>query len=178
MKDIRKYFFLLLIVLAPLVFNEIHVNKRKQKGDYYNLKQKVEIVRVVDGDTIIIHLNNHDERLRLIGINAPESVKPNSPIECFGKEASQHMKDLLADKTSLEFVRDSTQEARDRFGRLLGYIFIDDQNIAEQMILDGYAYEYTYHKSNPYEYQSDFKHAEQKARKEKRGLWAEGVCDK
>ncbi len=91
-------------------------------------------------------------------------------------EASNHTKEIIKNK-KLEFLADSSQASRDRFGRLLGYIFIDKDNLAERMIADGYAYEYTYHKNHPYQYQRAFKDAEHIAQREKRGLWADGACD-
>ena len=165
-------FLVMFVVLFLKKYFSNTINKKHEN----NNTQKVELLRVVDGDTLIARLNNKKERLRLVGMNAPESVKPNSPVECFGQEASHHIKDILGHSSSLKFMEDFSQGSRDRFGRLLGYIFIDEKNLAEQMIFDGYAYEYTYHKNHPYKYQYDFKRAEKNARKEKRGLWADESC--
>ncbi len=146
-------------------------HKEKEK------REKVELLRVVDGDTLIIKKDGIRERLRLIGMDAPESVKPKNPVECFGKEASRHMSALVHKKgNEALFQADLSQGKRDRFGRLLGYIFLDGTNLAEKMIRDGYAYEYTYRKDNPYQYQKIFQNAEREAKKEMRGLWAPGAC--
>ena len=115
------------------------------------------------------------ETIRLIGIDTPETVHPSKPVECFGVEASNKAKQLLSGKTvSLE--TDASQGTRDRYGRLLGYIILSDgTNFNKLMIEQGYAYEYTY--STAYKYQTTFKSAEQYARTNGIGLWADGVCD-
>ena len=130
-----------------------------------------EVVRVVDGDTIDVSIDGKTERIRLIGINTPETVDPRKPVECFGVEASNKAKELLTGKkVSLE--SDSTQGERDKYDRLLRYAFIDgDINFNLLMIQTGFAYEYTY--DLPYKYQSEFKEAQQKATASKAGLWGD-----
>jgi len=83
----------------------------------------VPVVRVVDGDTIIVHLHGQDERVRLIWIDAPESVHPTRPVEPFGEEASQFMKDLLENQSVL--LEMDVQE-RDMYGRLLAYVRLNE----------------------------------------------------
>jgi len=148
----------------PKQENTTTENKRK----YYT------VVKVVDGDTITVNINGNDETLRLIGIDTPETVHPSKPVECFGIEASNKAKELLnGQKVSLE--ADSTQGKRDKYGRLLYYVFLEDgTHFNKLMIRDGYAYEYTY--NIPYKYQNEFKEAEQDAKNNKRGLWADGAC--
>jgi micrococcal nuclease len=133
-----------------------------------------DVAKVVDGDTIDVMMNGEKTRVRLIGINTPEVVDPRKPVECFGKEASAHAKDILTGKkVSLE--SDPTQTDRDKYDRLLRYIFLEDgTNFNESMIREGYAYEYTY--DLPYKYQAQFKAAQKEASDAGRGLWAEGVC--
>jgi micrococcal nuclease len=134
-----------------------------------------ELIRVVDGDTLVVAVNGKEEKIRIIGINTPESVQPNSPIECFGEEARDHMNDLLSDAIILRITTDPTQDTRDRYRRLLAHIFIGDMNIAEQMIIDGYAYEYTYRAA--YIYQLEYKKAEKEAQNNGRGLWSPETCN-
>ena len=78
------------------------------------------VVRVVDGDTIVVDIGDHRETVRLIGIDTPETVKPESPVECFGPEASARTKALLPPGTKVRLERDA--EARDDYGRLLAYV--------------------------------------------------------
>src|SRR5437879_2174432 len=80
------------------------------------------VIRVVDGDTIVVALpRKHNESVRLIGIDTPESVKPNTSVQCFALEASARTKALLPPHTPVRLVRDA--EARDRYGRLLAYVY-------------------------------------------------------
>ena len=69
------------------------------------------VVRVVDGDTIDVTVDGTEERVRLIGIDTPETVKPNTPVECFGPEASAHTKELLPAGTPVYLERDARSPA-------------------------------------------------------------------
>lgn len=137
--------------------------------------QPVEVVKVVDGDTLDVRINGKTERLRLIGIDTPETVDPRKAVQCFGVEASNKAKELLEGKmVTLE--ADPEQGERDKYKRLLRYIFLPDgQSFNKLMISEGYAYEYTY--ETPYKYQAEYKQAQKDAEANKKGLWADKVCD-
>lgn len=79
--------------------------------------------RVVDGDTIAVRVDGADERVRYIGVDTPETVKPNAPVECFGQAASAFNRRLVrtGERVTLRFDR----ELRDRYGRLLAYVYRD-----------------------------------------------------
>ena len=79
------------------------------------------VVRVIDGDTIDLRLDGAVERVRLIGVDTPETVKPNTPVQCYGPEASAHTKSLLPKGTAVRVERDI--EPRDKYGRLLLYVY-------------------------------------------------------
>lgn len=132
------------------------------------------VIKVVDGDTLSLSINGQTETIRLIGINTPETVDPRKPVECFGKQASDKAKSLLSgQEVALE--TDPSQGERDKYGRLLGYIFLSDGTFFNKlMIQEGYAYEYTY--NVPYKYQVEFKQVAQEAKLAKRGLWADDAC--
>ncbi len=136
-----------------------------------NSNNLYEVVRVVDGDTIDVSIDSEVERIRLIGINTPETVDPRMPLECFGAEASNKAKELLTGKkVSLE--SDPSQGERDKYDRLLRYVFIEGGiNFNLLMIQTGFAYEYTY--DLPYTYHAEFKEAQQQARERKIGLWGD-----
>jgi len=135
----------------------------------------VAVMRVVDGDTIDIAQGEQVVRVRLIGINTPETVDPRRPVECFGKEASLHAQAVLEGQW-VRIEGDEGQDTYDKYGRLLAYVYLSDGTLFnKQMIADGYAYEYTYRL--PYKFQKVFKEAERSAREEGKGLWASGVCD-
>ncbi len=97
------------------------------------------VTHVVDGDTIDVHIAGRTERVRLIGIDTPETKKPNTPIECYGPEASAHTAALLPAGTSVRIERDVV--GRDDYGRLLGYVFrVDDGLFVNLDIIEqGYA---------------------------------------
>jgi micrococcal nuclease len=112
--------------------------------------------------------------VRLIGINTPETVDPRRPVECFGKEASNRMKELAKGEiVKLEY--DETQSTRDAYGRLLAYVYLEDgEMLNRKMIAEGYAYEYTY--MLPYRYQKEFRELQTLAKTSKRGLWSDETC--
>ena len=127
-----------------------------------------EVLKVIDGDTIDVNLDGEMERIRLIGINTPETVDPRKLVECFSHEASEKAKDILSGKRAL-LESDPAQGERDKYGRLLRYVFLEDGiNFNLLMIREGYAYEYTY--DLPYKYQAEFKQAQKYAEKNGLGL--------
>ena len=85
------------------------------------------VVDVIDGDTVDVIITGREERVRLIGIDTPETKKPNSPIECFGPEATAFTEALLPIGTPVYIERDVVN--RDDFGRLLGYVYRADDGI-------------------------------------------------
>lgn len=132
------------------------------------------VTEVIDGDTIRTSSGKEELTIRLIGIDTPETKDPNTPIQCFGEEAGNHLQELLADET-FYLEPDLTQADKDRYGRLLRYLILEDgTNINLEMIRDGYAYEYTY--QVPYKYQLEFKQAEKQARDQSIGLWSNTTC--
>jgi micrococcal nuclease len=136
------------------------------------LEANARVVRVVDGDTVVIRLGGVDEHMRLIGIDTPETVDPRRPVECFGKEASDHTKELLPKDTRVRVERDA--EARDRYDRLLGYVYraSDGLFVNLAMVADGYAKVLTYPPNVAHT--GDFTAAQADARTRNAGLW--GAC--
>lgn len=94
------------------------------------------VERVIDGDTIEVDLGGETEDVRYIGVDTPETVKPATPVQCFGPEASERNHELVEDRTvRLEFDR----ERRDVYGRLLAYVFVGDRFVNADMVRGGYA---------------------------------------
>jgi len=89
--------------------------------------ERAVVDRVVDGDTIMVELDGDIQRIRLIGIDAPESVTPDVPQECYGPEASAALSQLLPPGT--EVWLESDQEPQDRFGRPLRYVYRGDDGL-------------------------------------------------
>ena len=131
------------------------------------------IVRIVDGDTVVVNIKGIQEKVRLIGVDTPETVDPRGSVQCFGEEASAFTKSILENQT-VRLEADPTQDDRDRYGRLLRYVFLNDTLVNKELISLGYGHEYTYRR--PYKYQREFKNAERSARESQKGLWAQSVC--
>jgi micrococcal nuclease len=130
------------------------------------------VIEVVDGDTLDVRLAGERERIRLLGVDTPETVKPDSPVECYGPEASAHLRDLLAPGTDVLLQRD--RQARDRFGRLLVYLWrASDRRFVNQTLLeDGYAQLLVIEPNTAR--RPALAAAERSARAARRGLW--GSC--
>ncbi len=134
------------------------------------------VSRVIDGDTLEVMAGGELIKIRVIGINTPETVDPRKSVECFGQQASTQAKAMLLNqKVYLE--KDLTQDNQDKYGRYLRFVWLESDNAdyGKQMILQGYAFEYTYQK--PYKYQLEYKSAQKVAENEKKGLWADDACE-
>ncbi len=127
--------------------------------------QEALVSRVIDGDTIELE---NGQKVRYIGIDAPETKDPSVADECYGQEAFAKNKSLVEGKiVSLESDVNNT----DRYGRLLRYVYVDEQMVNEILVRDGYAV------SSPYppdvKHQETLDQAEQEARENNQGLWGE-----
>ncbi len=140
-------------------------------------KQPAIVIKVIDGDTITVILNGQSETIRIIGINTPETVDPRKTVECFGAEASNRAKEYFKDmEYKIWLEGDLTQGDRDKYQRLLRYVFANNgqEDYGLSMIKTGYAYEYTY--NSEYRYQATYKDAQMYAQNNKLGLWADNAC--
>jgi len=147
--------------LLGLVFGFVQANEAKQV--------LVPVTRIIDGDTIEVEISGQKEKVRLLGIDTPELSRSGKPAECFAKKATDRLKALM-DGSEVYLLADRSQGDRDRFDRLLRYVYLPGgTNVNLDMIRDGYAHEYTY--SLPYQYQAEFLEAEKTAREKERGLW-------
>jgi micrococcal nuclease len=125
------------------------------------------VERVVDGDTIVVRMDGRRERVRYIGVDTPESVKPDTRVECFGKSAAKFNRRLVEGR---EVRLRYDAEARDRYGRLLAYVYRDDLFVNAELIRLGYG--------KPLEIAPNVTHAAELrrlaagARRARRGLWS------
>lgn len=125
------------------------------------------VERVVDGDTLKVRLDGGGRAtVRLIGVDTPESVKPDSPVECFGREAAAFARRLLAGRR-VRLVQDA--EPRDRFGRLLAYVYADGRMANLEIVRGGYAEPLTIPPN--VRFAARFRAAAAEARRARRGLW-------
>lgn len=133
--------------------------------------------RVVDGDTVKLELDGDYVSVRLIGMNTPETVKPDSPVECFGPESSEFAKETLTGaRVTLEF--DDSQGKTDQYDRVLAYVWREMPDGSLRLfnlesIAGGYAFERQYG-SAPYAWKDDFVLAQGQAQDAAAGLW--GAC--
>lgn len=142
-------------IIAPL-----SDNSAARKANAVN---EVKVIRVIDGDTIELE---GGERVRYIGIDAPETVDPRKPVQCFGAEAFNKNKELVESKIA-RLEKDISE--RDRYGRLPRYVWVGDIFVNLELVKQGFAYSYSY--PPDIKYQDLFVKAEREARETKRGLW-------
>lgn len=127
------------------------------------------VERVVDGDTVRLATG---ETVRYIGIDTPETVKPNTEVECFGKEASEKNRALVSGE-KVRMQKDVSD--MDRYGRLLRYVFLEDGTLVNEVLVrEGYAFASSF--PPDIAMQEAFREAERSARQNKKGLWADGAC--
>jgi micrococcal nuclease len=130
---------------------------------------RAQVLRVVDGDTIRVRVDGRTERVRYIGIDTPESVKPGTPVQCFAKRASAANAQLVAGR-SVELVGDV--EHRDRYGRLLAYVYREPEGtfVNAELVRDGYARTLTI--APNVAHARELADLARTARREGRGLWS------
>ena len=151
---------------TPTAF-AVSVGKKNVEYDKGSLKngigEIVKVARVIDGDTIEIE---GGERVRYIGIDTPETIDPRKIVQCFGVEASKKNKEFMEGKT-VRLEKDITD--RDKYKRLLRYVWLGDTLVNLALVQDGFARSYSY--PPDIKYQDKFVAAERQARKVKLGLW-------
>lgn len=126
----------------------------------------VRVVKVIDGDTIELE---NGERLRYIGIDAPEKNDPRKPVQCFAQEATEKNRELVEGEL-IKFYKDVSE--RDKYQRLLGYVYREDGLFVNlELVRQGYAFSYPY--SPDISKQDEFREVEREAREKERGLWSD-----
>jgi micrococcal nuclease len=126
----------------------------------------------VDGDTIAVNMNGSVETVRFIGVDTPETHKPNTPVQCYGPEAAAHTKAQISKFGKVRLQADPLDTNRDVYGRLLRYIYLPDGTLLnEQIIKQGYGFAYL---GFPFSKKDQFAADGQAAQNAKIGLWA--VC--
>lgn len=137
-----------------------------------NNSTKARVIEVIDGDTVKLRIGKQTEIVRLIGIDTPETVHPTKPVECFGPEASAHLKNILPKDTEVLVQRDV--EARDYYHRLLLYLYraSDELFVNQHMVETGHAIPYPFEPNTAYS--RTFAAIGNAARTAAVGLW--GTC--
>ncbi|MCS4485349.1 thermonuclease NucI [Staphylococcus americanisciuri] len=165
----KKLSIIIVALVAIVVFGFQYLNhtgpfadiNSEQNGDTYTVK------RVVDGDTIIVSkAGKEDERVRLIGVDTPETVKPNTPVQPYGKEASDFTKKHLTNQTvRLEYDREKT----DRYGRTLAYVWLGDDMFNVMLAKEGLARAKFYAPND--KYRILIEQAQKEAQKKQLNIW-------
>jgi micrococcal nuclease len=126
------------------------------------------VIRVEDGDTITVDMNGSEERVRYIGIDTPETKDPRKPVQCFGRAASEFNKQFIG-SNPVRLEADPLSGNRDRYNRLLRYVYLPDGRLAQAEILkQGYGFAYV---SFPFTKSEEFLNYQREAREQNRGLW-------
>lgn len=131
------------------------------------------VTRVVDGDTVVVSIEGKETKVRLIGVDTPETVHPQKPVEAYGKEASSFLKNLLeGESVHLEY--ESGPSRLDKHGRTLAYLYRSPDRlfINLEIIRQGYGHAYTKY---PFQHMELFRSSERVAREAGKGLWGQGA---
>lgn len=126
-------------------------------------------VRAIDGDTIEVRLDGRREDVRYIGVDTPETVKPGAPVQCFGPQASR-FNHRAVDGRRVRLVFDA--ERRDRYGRLLAYVYRGGRLLSAELLRRGLARRLTIPPND--RFAARFERLELAAARAGRGLW--GAC--
>ncbi len=130
-----------------------------------------EVIEVNDGDTVTVSMDGKKERIRMIGVDTPETQDPRKPVQCFGKASTNFTRQLIGEQ-GVRLESDTLSSNRDRYNRLLRYVYTaDGKLVQEEIIREGYGFAYT---SFPFTESDNFKKLETEARQDNKGLW--GLC--
>ena len=126
----------------------------------------------VDGDTIAVNMNGSVETVRFIGVDTPETHKPNTPVQCYGELAAANTKAEISKFGRVRLEADPLDTNRDVYGRLLRYVYLPDGTLLDEKIIQtGYGFAYL---DFPFTKKAQFAADGQTAMTAKVGLWA--VC--
>ncbi len=129
-----------------------------------------QVTSFADGDTFTVDMNGTKEKVRLIGVDTPETHDPRKSVQCFGQAASSFTKNLIG-QNRVRLAADPTNTDRDRYNRLLRYAYLPDGRLVNaEIIKQGYGFAYVYF---PFEKLDEFRAYEKEARQKNLGLWGE-----
>lgn len=137
--------------------------------------EEVEFNKCVDGDTFKITLNGEVKSVRMLAIDTPESVHPTKKVEAYGIESSKYTCELLTNASKIELEYDNNSDKTDKYGRILAWVFVDDELLQDILIKKGYA-EVAYLYGN-YKYTDLLKDHEEVAKSQELGIWSNETND-
>lgn len=145
------------------------VSKATSKEKVNDNQVPVTLVKTVDGDTIKVNYNGKEENVRYLLIDTPESKKPGTCVQPFAESASNRNKELVnSGDLTLEFEKSE----RDKYGRLLAYVFVDGKSVQKTLLQEGLA-RVAYIYEPPYKYLSDYQNTENAAKSNQEGIWSQ-----
>lgn len=128
-----------------------------------------QVVEFYDGDTVSVNMNGTVEKVRFIGVDTPETHDPRKEVQCFGQAAAQFTKNLIGNQ-EVRLETDPTNQNRDRYNRLLRYVYLPDGRLVNaEIIKNGYGFAYV---SFPFQKLEEFRALQTEARDQNRGLWS------
>ncbi|MGH1789533.1 thermonuclease family protein [Enterococcus faecalis] len=135
-----------------------------------NQRIPADFVRHVDGDTTVLRIDRKEQKVRFLLVDTPETVNPKTKVQPFGLEASKRTKELLFTASEITFEYDSGDKT-DRYGRVLGYIFVDGTLLQKTLVSEGLA-RVAYVKEPNTKYLLELEEAQEKAKNESLGIWS------
>ncbi len=127
------------------------------------------VTEFVDGDTIAVNMDGRNEKVRLIGVDTPETHKPKTPVQCYGPQAAAYTKSIIGSHR-VKLVADPLDTDRDRYGRLLRYVYTDDGTFVNASLVQaGYGFAYT---NFPFQKKQEFVSDQSVAKQIGKGLWS------
>ena len=174
-RRLLKIFISLLVSVVIIFLQQKGYLKQTTEKAQETIEQRTpglyRVIQFDDGDTIQVDMEGKKETIRFIGVDTPETHDPRKPIQCFGKSAAAFTKNLIG-QNRVRLAADLTNSNRDRYQRLLRYVYLPDGTLVNlKIISEGYGFALV---GFPFTKMEEFKSAEKLARENNKGLW--GGC--
>lgn len=162
--------FIVISIIILLMIVVVYMRKLAPQQEQYIIGEKVEVVSVMDGDTMKVRYNGQIKKVRFLLIDTPEMYHKRIGEQPFAREAQQLSRMLIQNAQVVSIMFDPNEEREDRYGRLLAYVYADGQSIQELLLRSGYArVGYVYTKQA--QYVDEFYAFQEEAKQAKRGIW-------
>ena len=162
------WWLVLIALIAFAVLTLLQIDSLRKRAETYQ-PGLYSVSEFIDGDTIAVNMNGQNEIIRMIGVDTPETHRPETPVQCYGETAADYTKKLInGNKVRLQ--ADPINTNRDRYDRLLRYVYLVDGTLLEKkLISEGYGFAYT---QFPFQKTDEFRKYETNAKAAHKGLWA------
>ena len=158
-------------IVAPAVYYDKNFNKIENSDNNDTVKTEVKLVSVVDGDTAKFIMNGKKVTVRFLGINTKETVHTEIGEEAYGREASDFTKEKLKNANKIELEFDDSADKKDKYGRYLAWIWVDDVLLQKLLVENGLAQNYML--QNNYKYAGILQESEEIAKTNNLGIWSD-----